>query len=174
MEYLFRGFTTEKGEQKLIIKGKEYQGEWVYGYYFCLHHMDNRNHIHHFIIPENTPIPKERPIGEIQIEVIPETVKIWTGGSKMKIYELPVGIGDYVYFFEEESEDSDIKYAIKCEKVQEIEIDEWATHFKTTYFPDLNLCNYDNVTEHVLYWDTFYWTNSRKKAQEVADMLNKN
>ena len=90
MEYLFRGFTTEKGEQKLIIKGKEYQGEWVYGYYFCLHHMDNRTHIHHFIIPENIPIPKERPIGEIQIEVIPETVGIWTGAvdaNNKKVFE---------------------------------------------------------------------------------------
>ena len=79
MEYLFRGFTTEKGEQKIIVNGKEYQGEWVYGYYFCLHHMDNRMHIHHFIIPENISIPKERPIGEIQIEVIPETVGQFTG-----------------------------------------------------------------------------------------------
>ena len=33
-EIEFRGFTTEKGEQKLIIKGKEYQGEWIYGYIF--------------------------------------------------------------------------------------------------------------------------------------------
>ena len=90
MEYLFRGFTTEKGEQKIIVNGKEYQGEWVYGYYFCLHHMDNRTHIHHFIIPENIPIPKERPIGEIQIEVIPETVEIWTrvvDANKKKVFE---------------------------------------------------------------------------------------
>ena len=102
----------------------------------------------------------------------------------MKNYKLPVGVGDYVYFFEEESEDSDIKYAIKCEKVQEIEINEWVTRFKTNCFPDLDLwvtrfktncfpdldlCDYDNVTEPAT-----YWTNSRKKAQKVADMLNKN
>jgi len=87
----------------------------------------------------------------------------------MKNYELPVGVGDYVYFFEEESEDSDIKYAIKCEMVLEIEINQWGARFKTTYFNQLNLCNYDNVTKPAT-----YWTNSRKKAQEVADMLNKN
>lgn len=46
----------------------------VYGAYFTLHHDDQRTHIHHFIIPENTPIPKEKPIGEIQIEVDPATV----------------------------------------------------------------------------------------------------
>lgn len=87
----------------------------------------------------------------------------------MKNYKLPVGVGYYVYFFEEESEDSDIKYAIKCERVDEIEINQWGTHFKTTYFTELTLCNYDNVTDPAT-----YWTNSRKKAQEVADMLNKN
>jgi hypothetical protein len=86
----------------------------------------------------------------------------------MKKYELPVGVGSYVYFFVKEHEDSDIKYAIQCERVQEIEINQWGTHFKTTYFADLTLCNYDNVTDPAT-----YWTNSRKKAQEVADMLNK-
>ena len=86
----------------------------------------------------------------------------------MKNYELPVGVGDYVYFFEEESEDSDIKYAIKGERVQEIEINQWGTRFKTTDFNELHFCNYDNVTEPAT-----YWTNSRKKAQIVADMLNK-
>ena len=86
----------------------------------------------------------------------------------MKIYELPVGVGYYVYFFVGESEDSDIKYSIKGERVLEIEINQWGTRFKTTYFYELHLCNYDNVTEPAT-----YWTNSRKKAQKVADMLNK-
>lgn len=54
-------------------------GEWVYGAYFCLHHNDGRQHIHHFIIPDNTQIPKEKPIGEIQVEVDPATVGQYTG-----------------------------------------------------------------------------------------------
>lgn len=86
----------------------------------------------------------------------------------MKKYELPVGIGYYVYFFVEESEDSDIKYSIKGERVLEIEINQWGTRFKTINFYELHLCNYDNVTKPAT-----YWTNSRKKAQKVADMLNK-
>jgi len=52
--------------------------EWVIGAYFCLHHEDGRKHIHHFIIPENTSIPKDKPIGEIQVEVIFETVGQFT------------------------------------------------------------------------------------------------
>lgn len=86
----------------------------------------------------------------------------------MKNYELPVGVGDYVYFFGGKSKDSDIKYAIKCERVQEIEINRWETCFKTTYLTELTLWNYENVPE-----PSTYWTNSRKKAQKVADMLNK-
>lgn len=54
-------------------------GEWVIGYYFCMHHNDGRTHIHHFIIPIDAEIPKDKPIGEIQVEVIPETVGEYTG-----------------------------------------------------------------------------------------------
>ncbi|MBQ4238635.1 MAG: hypothetical protein II698_04935 [Ruminococcus sp.] len=49
-------------------------GEWVYGFYFCMYHDDDRKHLHHFIIPLNVSIPKDRPIGEIQVEVDPNTV----------------------------------------------------------------------------------------------------
>lgn len=65
-------------------------GEWAYGAYFCLHHNDERTHIHHFIIPDNTPIPKDKPIGEIQVEVILATVGQFTGlvdRKGTKIYE---------------------------------------------------------------------------------------
>lgn len=58
-----------------IFRGKRIDnGEWVYGYYFCLHHNDERTHIHHFIIPLDTPLPKDRPIGDIQVEIIHETL----------------------------------------------------------------------------------------------------
>ena len=65
-EILFRGISKETKAM-------------VYGAYFSLHHDDHRTHIHHFIIPANTPIPKEKPIGEIQIEVDPTTVGQYTG-----------------------------------------------------------------------------------------------
>ena len=58
-----------------LYRGKRIDnGEWVYGFYFCMYHDDDREHLHHFIIPLNVSIPKDRPIGEIQVEVDPETV----------------------------------------------------------------------------------------------------
>ena len=58
-----------------LFRGKRIDnGEWVYGFYFCIHHDDDREHLHHFIIPLNVSIPKDRPIGEIQVEVDPDTV----------------------------------------------------------------------------------------------------
>lgn len=58
-----------------LYRGKRIDnGEWVYGFYFCMYHDDDREHLHHFIIPLNVSIPKDRPIGEIQVEVDPDTV----------------------------------------------------------------------------------------------------
>ena len=66
--------------REIKFRGKRIDnGEWVHGAYFCLHHNDERQHIHHFIIPDNTQIPKEKPIGEIQVEVDPATVGQYTG-----------------------------------------------------------------------------------------------
>ena len=63
-----------------LYRGKRIDnGEWVYGFYFCMYHDDDREHLHHFIIPLNVPIPKDKPIGEIQVEVDPETVGQYTG-----------------------------------------------------------------------------------------------
>ena len=63
-----------------LYRGKRKDnGKWVTGYYFCMHHNDGRTHIHHFIIPIDAEIPKDKPIGEIQVEVIPETVCQYTG-----------------------------------------------------------------------------------------------
>jgi hypothetical protein len=64
--------------------------EWIKGFYFCIHHDDHRKHLHHFIIPENIPLPKDRPIGEVQVEIIPETLCGYIGGDDMngnEIYE---------------------------------------------------------------------------------------
>lgn len=75
-EILFRGFHgTENGAKTITVNGKSVRGEWVYGSYFCLHHNDEREHLHHFIIPENTQIPADKTIGEIQVEVIEETMR---------------------------------------------------------------------------------------------------
>lgn len=53
--------------------------EWVYGSYFNMHHNDSRNHIHHFIIADNTDIPISTRIAEIQIEVSSKSVGQFTG-----------------------------------------------------------------------------------------------
>ena len=59
---------------EISFRGKRKDnGKWVYGAYFELHHNDGRTHVHHFIIPDNIPISKDKPIGEIQVAVIPET-----------------------------------------------------------------------------------------------------
>lgn len=44
-------------------------GEWLIGHYFCMHHNDNRNHVHHFIIPLDTDLSKGTPIEKIQVEI---------------------------------------------------------------------------------------------------------
>jgi len=70
-----RKFEVGVAESNLITARRLDNGEWVKGYYFCLHHNDDRTHIHHFVIPFDTPIPKDKPIGEIQVEIDPYSVR---------------------------------------------------------------------------------------------------
>lgn len=94
-EILYRGFHEDAhGAEKIFVNGKTINGRWVYGAFFCLRHNDGRTHMHHFIIPDGTAIPRDKPIGEIQVEVIPETVGQFTGifaCEKKKIFE-----GDHI------------------------------------------------------------------------------
>lgn len=78
-----------------LYRGKRIDnGEWVYGFYFCMYHDDDRKHLHHFIIPLNVPIPKDKPIGEIQVEVDPDTVGQYTGLTDL--HNNPIIEGDIV------------------------------------------------------------------------------
>ncbi len=49
-------------------------GEWIEGTYFCLHHNDERTHVHHMLIPMGADLSLGTPIEKIQVEVIPESI----------------------------------------------------------------------------------------------------
>lgn len=61
------------------FRGKTLNDDWVEGAYFTMHHNDERTHARHFIIPEDTPVPKNKKIGDIQVEVIADSVGQFTG-----------------------------------------------------------------------------------------------
>lgn len=65
--------------REILFRGKTKDGNWVVGSHFCMQHNDERTHVHHFIIPDGAPIPKDKPIGEIQVEVMPESVGQYIG-----------------------------------------------------------------------------------------------
>ena len=99
----------------ILFKGKTINGKWVEGAYFNMHHEDERTHIHHFIIPEDTPIPKDKKIGDIQVEVIDGSVCLYTGKrdrNGIRIFEgdlVKVCIPEYMsqngFFLESENHD---------------------------------------------------------------------
>lgn len=102
-------------------------GEWINGFYFCMHHDDERKHLHHFLIPNNCPIPKEKPIGEIQIEVDPDTVCQFTGATDI----------DGVYIFDGDVIDiEDVDGNHKIGAVTCIE-NGWRVFTKEDYLRDL-------------------------------------
>lgn len=118
--------------REILFRGKRLDnGEWVFGAYFCLHHNDERTHLHHFIIPENTPIPKEKSIGKIQVEVIPETIGqyIFTDRNGKKIFE-----GDIVLQLDDERKIGVMEYFEKECKFCAKTINKLCPNYKLKYF----------------------------------------
>ena len=55
-----------------------------------MHHNDDRDHLHHFIISDGTPIPKNKTIVDIQVEVAKSSIGQFIGikdSKGMEIYE---------------------------------------------------------------------------------------
>ena len=134
--------------REIKFRGKTKERKWVIGSYFCMHHNDERNHIHHFIIPENTPIPKNKTIGEIQVEVQEDTIGQFTGlhdKNGKEIYE-----GDIVYIRMNDGSD--------CHCVIGYDIDNLAFGIMDEYayrsMLDGYKWNYDNRIMHRLYKDS--------------------
>lgn len=72
--------------REIKFRGKRIDnGEWVIGFYFCItifkdypmNTIPERDA--HFIIPYGIDMSKKKTLGEIQVEVIPETVGQFTG-----------------------------------------------------------------------------------------------
>lgn len=63
----------------ICFKGKNIKtGKWTCGFYFCMYNNDEPSNLHHFIIPEGYPLPKNKAIGEIRVEIDPETLCQYT------------------------------------------------------------------------------------------------
>ena len=64
-------------------------GEWVEGFYFCMVH-DDGSHVHHFLMPFGADLSLGTSIGNIQVEIVPETVCQCSGvpdKNSRKIFE---------------------------------------------------------------------------------------
>ena len=71
--------------QDILFKGKRKDnGEWVFGAYVVMHHNDERTHLHHFIIPNNSNLSRGVKVEDILVEVIPETVGQYIGMNDIK------------------------------------------------------------------------------------------
>jgi len=66
----------ELSKPHMIQAKRKDNGEVVAGFYFCMHHNDSRKHLHHFVIPNEIPIPKDETIGNIQVEINPKTIQM--------------------------------------------------------------------------------------------------
>ena len=66
--------------REILFRGKRKDtGEWVYGVYVVMHHNDDRTHLYHFIIPENSDLSFGVKVEDILVEVIADTVGQYTG-----------------------------------------------------------------------------------------------
>lgn len=78
MDYLFRGFHEyEDGKQIAVVDGKEHKGIWIEGYIFKIWHE------YYILWGTTNGIPN-------MLEVLPETVGMWTGLTdkiRKKIFE---------------------------------------------------------------------------------------
>ena len=63
-------------EKMLCQANRKDNGHLVVGYYFCMHHNDNRKHVHHFVIPLEADLSIGTPIEKIQVEIDPDTVHL--------------------------------------------------------------------------------------------------
>ncbi len=53
-----------------IFRGKRIDNnQWIYGAYFTMYYNDNREHIHHFIIPNDTNILLGTPIKKYKLKL---------------------------------------------------------------------------------------------------------
>lgn len=90
--------------EELICKAqRKDNGEWIEGFYFCLHHNDGRTHLHHFIIPLEADLSRGTPLDQIQVEVVPESITLKAQEPRvMTLEEVPKYDGAFLIEYRHE------------------------------------------------------------------------